>query len=324
MALKDIISQDRAVRILVGTLRRDRLPSALLFSGDAGIGKKLAAVNYAKAINCLDPVGFDCCDACSSCGKIDSKSHPDVTMVVPENEEIKIETIRRTIETLAMKPFEGRKKVVIMDDADAMNSSAANAFLKTLEEPPTDSHIILLSSNPDDLPGTIRSRCINIRFYPLPRDKCREVISRGVTGTVRDDVLNLAMGRPGLALSTDLVGEKESFMRFLKNMVQGQSKDVWADKVQMRSWFDLSSILLRDMAVFSITGKKSDLLYGSDYTARDLESALDAYERFTIMRGLTEVNINKAITWNYVSMLMQNLMSGSLRRRGPAEERVRE
>src|SRR5271157_277087 len=126
MALNDIAGQERALRILFGMLKRDRVPSAMLFSGDTGIGKRLAAVSFAKAVNCLEPAASDCCDICSSCRKIDAGTHPDITFTFPEKDEIKIDAIRKLEETLFLKPLEAGKKVAIVDDADAMNINAAN------------------------------------------------------------------------------------------------------------------------------------------------------------------------------------------------------
>ena len=117
MALRNIIGHERPVRILSGTIKRDRVPSSMLLSGDSGIGKMLAARSYAKALNCLSPIDFDACDECSSCRKIESGSHPDITCVLPENDEIKIESVRQAEEVLSLKPYEGRLKVLIMDDA---------------------------------------------------------------------------------------------------------------------------------------------------------------------------------------------------------------
>ncbi|MBS1113480.1 MAG: polymerase subunit gamma and tau, partial [Nitrospirae bacterium] len=179
MSFRDIIGQDRAVRILLKTIERARIPSSYLFAGESGIGKKLTAINLAKALNCLQPrthvsrlTTYDCCDACSSCKKIDANIHPDFTLILPENGQIRIEEIRAIDSTLSLKAFEGTYKTVIIDDADTLNQSAANAFLKTLEEPPADSLIVLISSNPDRLPDTIRSRCSRINFMPLPPKAC--------------------------------------------------------------------------------------------------------------------------------------------------------
>ena len=106
MSLRAIIGHDKAVRILSGTLKTGHVPSSILLSGDSGIGKRLAALNYAKALNCLEPVDFDACDHCNSCRKIDVESHPDVTTLLPENDEIKIEVIRQAGEMLSLRPYE--------------------------------------------------------------------------------------------------------------------------------------------------------------------------------------------------------------------------
>ncbi len=328
MAFGDIIGQDRALRILFGTLKRKRVPSAILFSGDAGIGKGLAALNYAKSINCLQPVDYDCCDSCPSCKKIDSATHPDVLIITLENVEemlslkskegkdknryeFPIEAVRKIEEIIHLKSYEGRKKVIIIDDADAMNIAAANAFLKTLEEPPPDSLIILVSSNPDRLPDTVRSRCINIKFYPLPLDGCKGVISEYVDAKDMDFVLNLAMGRPGLAVSMELVKERERFAGILNNMIQGESKDAWADKGEIKSWLDMASVLLRDMAVSSEFGVRSSefLIFSDVVSAKStLNYILNAYQEMQRLRGLLDFNLNKSITWNYVSTIMRQAM----------------
>jgi DNA polymerase-3 subunit delta' len=250
-----------------------------------------------------------------SCKKIDSEMHPDVSMIIPENDVITIETIRSTQEVISLKPYEGRRKVLIVDDADAMNIYAANAFLKTLEEPPDDSLIILISSNPERLPDTIRSRCINVRFYPLPFDGCREVISRNIDSKIIDFVLNLAMGRPGLALSRDFIKENEWFAKLLDNMIHGESKDSWSDKGEIRVWLDMVSILLRDMAVYKITKRESDLILGNRQWAignkQKIKDILNSYQDMQQVRGLLDFNLNKSITWNYVASIMRTLMANS-------------
>jgi DNA polymerase-3 subunit delta' len=332
MALKNIIGQGRALRILLGTLKRGRVPSSAILSGDTGIGKRLTAVNYAKAINCLEPADLDCCDMCISCKKIDSETHPDVMTIVPENGEIRIEAVRKVEETLSLKPHEGRKKIVIIDDAETMNIYAANAFLKTLEEPPPDSLILLISSNPDRLPDTIRSRCMNIKFYPLPLEECKNLILKNAGSGVRNAIsanedinlmLTLSMGRPGLAVSKDLKKEREWFIGLLNNMLYGESeggivrgtqsasrsRDIWADKSEIKLWLDMAFILLRDIAVCKITEKKSDLILGSRQWAagneQKIKNILDAYQDMQRIRGLLDFNLNKSITWNYVASIMK-------------------
>ncbi len=305
MAFADIIGQEGAVRILLGTVRKDRIPTAFFLSGDAGIGKRLAALNYAKAVNCVQPTLGDCCDRCESCRKIDTGIHPDVTVVVPENNEIRIEAVRSVIDVLSLKAFEGKRKVVVIEDADAMNPNAANAFLKTLEEPPPGSLILLTSSRPDVLPATIRSRCVPVRFHPLSREECRKVLRSTLKETGGEDVLGLVMGRPGLAASGDVAKERAWFMRLLDQMLRAETRDGWADRTEMRSWLDMCTVLLRDLVVHAIMQRSADLLLGRAFKGADLATLLETYRQVERVKGLVDVNLNKLITWNYVAASMR-------------------
>lgn len=326
MALRDIVGQEKALRILSGMLRKNRVPAAMLFSGEAGIGKKMAANCYAKALNCMQPAGYDCCDECVSCRKIDASMHPDVLSITLENVEdmlslkqkdgkdknryeYPIEAVHKIEEFLYLSPYEGRKRIVIIDDADKMNANAANAFLKTLEEPPNSSLIILVSSNPEGLPDTIRSRCINIRFYPLPLSKCREVISKNVDAKDINYIVNLAMGRPGLAISKDFIKETEWFVKLLNNMIHGESKGSWVDKGEIRAWLDMAIILLRDMIVYKITGGRSNLIIDKmpwvTGNKQKIDDILSSYQEIEHIVGLLDFNLNKSITWNYIASIMK-------------------
>ncbi|HNU75334.1 MAG TPA: DNA polymerase III subunit delta', partial [Deltaproteobacteria bacterium] len=157
---------------LIGTLRTfvltGKLPHALLFAGPAGVGKTMVAREFFKAVNCLDSPG-DACDACRSCVKMDSGSHPDFIMVGPSDNRtvITIEHIRGVISEVSLKPFEARFRFVVIEPAERMNNPAANALLKTLEEPPGATLIVLVTHNPILLLPTIVSRCQVLRFTPL-------------------------------------------------------------------------------------------------------------------------------------------------------------
>lgn len=366
MALRDVVGQDKAIAILLRTLGRDRVPSAYLFAGESGIGKKFAAINLVKAINCLAPVGSqpslargpegsaesvqdlktvdgrltDCCDECSSCRKIDAGTHPDLIMIAPEKGEIRVGGIRAAEEALSLKPFEGRKKVVVVDDADAMNQSAANAFLKTLEEPPDESLLILVAANPDRLPATIRSRCSRVSFAPLSPLSCEKVIMSvaGRRADPRDKketddagrlpvLVRLSMGRPGLAVSSDMLRERERFISLLKNMLEGHG-ETWADREEMERWLDMMALLMRDMVVLKVAeetlhrdgtfgevrGDERRLLNSDmrDFVAAmsktaELKNIAETYRRMVLLKKRLDFNLNKAITWNYVSSVVRDL-----------------
>lgn len=305
MSFASLIGHRGPLRILKGMVRRDRVPSALLFSGDTGIGKMLTAVTYAKVLNCLDPREDDCCDACASCVKIERGSHPDVRRIEPENGEIKIEAVREIIGNLAFRPFEGRVKVVIIDDADVLNIAAANAFLKTLEEPPAQSLIVLVSSRPDRLPATVRSRCVRVRFNCLSGEECNDVLRALGDGVPDERMAARLMGRPGLAC--DFFQERERFIRGLRDLARGLPIEGWTDRAEMAAWFDMLLLCLRDKAVFSITGRSEDLLLLDECVRQDLEGIMNVHKEVESLRGLVELNLNKQITMNYVTSLLRTV-----------------
>jgi DNA polymerase-3 subunit delta' len=320
VSLKDIIGQKKAVETLSGIVGRQRVASSYLFCGEPGIGKKTVAINFAKILNCSTPhsspvAGFDACDACQSCIKIDAGVHPDVLLVSPEERQIRIEEIRLVDEGLSFKPYEGRKKVVIIDDAEAMTISAANAFLKTLEEPPEDSVIVLVSSKPDVLPPTIRSRCSRINFAPLPVESCREVLEKKVSNKNSELLARLSLGRPGVALSTDLLEERTWFLNLLSGMLKAE-KDSWTSREDMERWFGYALAFFRDIAVLKVTGAPSRLInpdleayLAGLHKSLDLHVIIDIYGKLSKVKGLLMFNLNKSITWNYTASLLRKEIS---------------
>ncbi len=151
-------------------LAAGKVPHALLFVGPAGVGKAACARALAAALNCETRPGLGCA-SCTACEKIEAGIHPDVIALAPEGAGnfIQADTIRGLIERLGYPPHEGAARVVILEDAERLHLSAANAFLKTLEEPPARTHFILVTAAPDQLPITIRSRCQRVRFVERAR-----------------------------------------------------------------------------------------------------------------------------------------------------------
>ncbi len=171
MSFARIRGQGRALELIRRALQAGRLPHALLFSGPDGVGKRQTARELAKALNCAAPAaGGEACDACPSCRLVDRGAHPDVLAVGPEGRSLKIAQVREVERHVALTPYAGRRKVAILDAAEAMTEEAANAFLKTLEEPPGEAALVLVSAAPTGLRPTIRSRCQEVRFGPLPED----------------------------------------------------------------------------------------------------------------------------------------------------------
>src|SRR5450631_1493422 len=186
MPFRDVVGHRRLVGLLARSIQRQSLPPSLIFAGPAGIGKRLTATAVAQTLNCLTPntttdAGIDACGVCSSCARIARGVHPDVLVIEPgDNGSIKIEQIRDAVERTGYRPFEGRRRVVIVDDADALVVPAQNALLKTLEEPPSSSMFILVSSRPDVLLPTVRSRCLHLTFRPLAAPEiAKALMARG-------------------------------------------------------------------------------------------------------------------------------------------------
>ncbi|MFC1591827.1 DNA polymerase III subunit delta' [Thermodesulfobacteriota bacterium] len=178
MPFDALLGHARPVQTLRSMLRSGNVPHAFIFSGMEGIGKCTAAVSFAKALNCRE-LPDDFCDSCLSCQKIERRMHPDVFHTAPEKNVIKIEQVRALQQDIAFKPLEGDRKVVIIDRAEKLNPHAANCLLKTLEEPPSDTVLILVAQATTGLLPTVLSRCQKIVFSPLSTDEVVQLLGDG-------------------------------------------------------------------------------------------------------------------------------------------------
>src|SRR5262245_60810683 len=169
MPFRDIVGQRHVLTLLASAAARGTLPPSLIFAGPAGVGKHMAAVALAQLLNCQSPTGDgDACGECQACRRIARRVHADVLYIEPgETGAIKVDQIREAIERSAYRPFEGRRRFVIIDEAEQIVVEAQNALLKTLEEPPPASTFVLVTSRPDSLLATVQSRCQRIRFGRL-------------------------------------------------------------------------------------------------------------------------------------------------------------
>jgi DNA polymerase-3 subunit delta' len=218
-----LVGNEEVKTRLVRMLANERLPHSMLFTGPEGIGKKLFAVEIARSFVCSSPVENRACGECPACKRVTTfntptsekgddydhvffSEHADVGLVIPFKRNLRVGAIR-ALETQAnFRPYESRARVFIIDDAEKMNDAASNALLKTLEEPPETTYIILLTSRPDSLLSTIRSRCQMVRFAPVSLTAIATML-RESKGLSSDDARLLAKisgGSMGKAIDLDL------------------------------------------------------------------------------------------------------------------------
>ena len=199
MPFSGIIGHKRNIAVLNRILGSGRVAHAYLFSGPPGVGKELVAFNFIKAVFCQSG---SACGKCPACRKLESGNHPDLHRVEPDGQFIKIDQIRALQKELGYRPYEAPRKACIIDAAERFNPSSGNALLKTLEEPPGKAIIVLLTSAPESVLPTIRSRCQQLVFSGVPENEIAALLlSRGVAGETARISASLADGSVGKALA---------------------------------------------------------------------------------------------------------------------------
>jgi len=306
MPFRDVVGHDRLVALLAQSIRDNRLPPSLIFAGPSGVGKRLTAIAVAQAFNCLHPspeakslrsrqrakeaasrvgsgphpVSEDACGTCAACTRVARGVHPDVILIEPgESGSIKTEQVRDCIDQAAYRPFEGRRRVVIIDQADALVASAQNALLKTLEEPPSASTFVLVTARPDALLPTVRSRCPRLTFRPLDVQLVVQgLMTRGLSERDARTLAASAEGSLGRALALsadDLLEARMVAQQVLENAassddprrridgakawVGGTGSGGAVDRVRMASHLRAMASLLRDAGLLATGGDASAL-----------------------------------------------------------------
>jgi DNA polymerase-3 subunit delta' len=209
MLLSDIFGQDHAVATLLRAVASGRLAHACLFDGPESVGKRSTAIALAHALCCTEARGKGC-GRCDACRRIENGTHPDVLSFSPGTTQYLVEQAREIVALAATRPHEAPARVIILDSADCLNASSANCMLKTLEEPCPGNHLVLVTSAPDRLLPTIRSRTQRIRFLALHPTALRELaMRRGATEGQAETAAAVSGGQAGRLLQA-LESEAES------------------------------------------------------------------------------------------------------------------
>lgn len=341
--LDQLAGNERVKILLRRILQTGRLPGAMLFTGEEGVGKKLFALEIARSLNCREPKDREGCGKCPACIRIarinyppstesdDWKGiiwtdHPDVGMVVAPKRLLLVEQMRLIEREANYRPYEGKARVFIIDDADKLNDSSANALLKVLEEPPETSHIILLTSRPAMLLPTIRSRCQVIRFSPLePAEIERHLVENKLATAAQARITaRVSRGSLGRAVEQDFdeyLTQREAMLRVLRALAAGNDRTELLksaedlnsagvkDEFEIR--LDILETLIRDAWMLALNAPddgvvNQDLLSGLKKIAKSLDGTRPGrwISQIEEMREQLVVNINRKASTDALFLTM--------------------
>ena len=289
MPFSAIIGHCSTIASLQTAAARERLAHAYLFHGEEAIGKRTTALCFAQALLCEQHSSgsLDACGVCRACQQIDARTHPDYFLIEPDRElatpQIKIEQIREIEQHIMYRPLIGDCKICMINDADRLTIGAANALLKTLEEPPAHSLFLLISSRPAALPATIRSRCQALRFATPARTDVEAAVILKLEMHPADArfLAMISEGRLGEALSMDLkvarAQQQEmiklvspSFLRSVTNVLTAAESLAKGDRAsETLSWI---ARWIRDLIIVQIGGDREQLLYVDEIPALERDA----------------------------------------------------
>ncbi|MDT8441127.1 MAG: DNA polymerase III subunit delta' [Desulfuromonadales bacterium] len=312
MTFDQIIGHDRQKEVLGRILASGRLAHAYLFTGPDGIGKQLVAVALARAVVCEEQHG---CGDCVACRKLDHHNHPDFHRLEPDGTSIKIEQIRALQREMNLKPLEASRKICLIDQAELMTIGAANALLKTLEEPRGDSLFILLSARPQRLPETIRSRCQLLPFGRHPRSRIRQELERqlGIDSAEAHVLAALADGSFKKAFGRDrelYLEHRRVLLKTLTGLSAGSilpildfAEQLAQDKTVLPDILEIFQAFYRDL-MLQHQGRDADHFVNLDLvdkirrvSAREsLQSLLKKLDALTDARRHLDRNVNPRLT----------------------------
>ncbi len=309
MPFCDLIGQARAIRFLHRALMTGRVAHAYLFTGPAGVGKRAAALAFAQALNCemkqrsADSCQLtaaqDGCRNCRVCRNIANGRHPDVQVIEPDGATVKIEQIRALEADAVLAPYEAKWKVFILDGAERMTEQAANAILKTLEEPSSGTVFILLTSTVSAMLPTIVSRCQTVTFSPLPNGQIEALlIEKGIEPSRARLIASLSQGSIERALSPEVASLSETRDLLLEGLGRGLqdgpaalvelAEKLVKDREKLQQQLEILSAWFRDLMVAKASGRKDWLV--NDDRGEEIASQVEGLPLDVILDGLRAIH----------------------------------
>ncbi len=325
MSFKDILAQPFAVETLQRAVKTDALSGPYLFWGPEGVGKRFAARQLAKVANC-ERKGEDSCDECSSCRRIDGGNHPDLFWIEPKGEsaQLSIEAIRSLKKEITLRPWEGRKRIIVLVKAERSTEEAQNAFLKMLEETPSGSLILLTSVKSEGILPTVLSRCKRVRFGPIPQGVIQHFLKKEMrfSAEAAPTLGKLCHGSLGKAhlMKEDFIEEKfEILSHFLDRAFHvDEEREFFEDKESVLRALELLTSWYRDLWAVK-EGSSQELLFHEDrlleleeesalWTENSLEEALS---ELLLAREKLDQHVNSKLLLYLLSRRLKALKASS-------------
>jgi DNA polymerase-3 subunit delta' len=301
MPFTDIVGHKKQLESLRSGLANNRLHHAYLFLGPDGVGKRTVALSLTKAILCQE-MRHDFCDACDNCARVQNGNHPDVRVVerLQKKNEITIQQVRELERELSYRSFTGGKKIAVLDPASLMNYPAQNALLKTLEEPPRDSLLILLSTSAGALLTTLVSRCMRLSFAPLPAEEVASFLTarKGVPREKAQLLATVSMGSLGRAVSEEMeemIQKRAAWAERISALAaedapawMALAEEIASDREESLQFLEWAKQWYRDILICQVAGGSREV------SNPDLEDSIrrqaDKYSRERILSLLSQAD----------------------------------
>lgn len=300
----DIVGQEKAVSFLRNALKNGNVSHAYLFTGPDGVGKRMAAGLFAVSLLC----GEGGCGVCGSCRKALAGAHPDIEVISPDGKTLKIEQIRKISGSIGYKPFEGARRIYVIEEAHAMTAEAANALLKSLEEPPAHVVFVLTAAGTDSLLPTIVSRCQEIPYGTIKSTVVRDYLTAmGVDEVAASAAAGLSAGSLSRAIEISAPGAGNDIRTLLLDRINdlrtGGLVNLFAVKDEVMGMVkaqekqgnasaavrvvDLLASWYRDVIVYAETGN-TELLHNKDRSDSIVNATVDKKKAAAVLASLVE------------------------------------
>lgn len=323
----DILGQGTAIEQLRLHRNSGRLPSTYLFHGKSHVGRHKTALAFAQWINCQNPSELDACGVCQACQQIQYGSFPNLQTIQPDGRDLKIEQVQQSIEWIQWKPDAGQFRCLIVDQAEALNQASANAFLKTLEEPPPQTLIILLVEQKEQLLETILSRCCAIAFQPLSSEAIAEILNK-TTELDASQVSWLSQFSMGTLSPEwhDRVSELQALQQLVITQLTQLTNASFSERLSLleqwiasKDWEWVLTFMeywLRDLAWTMAQGNREKLfhqqhqkLLTQQAQQHSLEAFLQSHQLLIQTRHQIASNANKSLAFDALWIDLKNLLS---------------